>query len=190
MEHPLSLQSASNRARRVELAQRRNFLIAGAGGLAALFSPLAGALPSPARSPWAVLEAVQEHLFPRSENAPGAHEIHALAYLKAVLADPRGDRDEQRFILKGVEWLESLSQQRFKASFLVLDTQQREQILLEVAATPKGDNWLSTLLLYLCEALLCDPAYGGNPGGIGWQWLAHQPGFPRPPPDKRYGARK
>ena len=47
-------------------------------------------------------------------------------------------------------------------------------------------NWLSLLLTYLLEALLADPVYGGNPGGIGWQWLAHQPGFPTPPADKTW----
>jgi gluconate 2-dehydrogenase gamma chain len=36
------------------------------------------------------------------------------------------------------------------------------------------------------EALLTDPAYGGNPGGIGWRWLQHVPGYPRPPMDKIY----
>jgi gluconate 2-dehydrogenase gamma chain len=46
---------------------------------------------------------------------------------------------------------------------------------------------LSLLLYYIFEALLSDPVYGGNPGGIGWQWLEHQPGFPRPPADKIYG---
>ena len=30
------------------------------------------------------------------------------------------------------------------------------------------------------EALLTDPAYGGNPDGIGWRWLGHTPGYPRP----------
>ena len=39
-----------------------------------------------------------------------------------------------------------------------------------------GRAWLSLLLYYIFEALLSDPVYGGNPDGIGWQWLEHQPG--------------
>jgi gluconate 2-dehydrogenase gamma chain len=29
--------------------------------------------------------------------------------------------------------------------------------------------------------------YGGNPDGIGWRWLGHVPGYPRPPADKVAG---
>ena len=34
--------------------------------------------------------------------------------------------------------------------------------------------------------MLTPPSYGGNPNGIGWQWLEHQAGFPLPPAGKRY----
>lgn len=172
------------------LLTRRRFLIAGAGGLAALFAPLGESASVGTENPWPLLAAVQEHLFPSEIEAPGAREIRALAYLQGVLGDPRGDREEQRFILKGVDWLEDLSRQRHKTAFIDLDPIRREQVLREVASTPKGENWVSTLLFYICEALLADPVYGGNPDGIGWAWLAHQPGFPRPTADKRYGVLK
>lgn len=160
------------------LTSRRRFLLASAGGIAALFAPARGLAKT--ADPWPVLAAVQDRLFPSEPHAPGAREIRALAYLQGVVADPRGDRDEQRFILKGVDWLEALSRQRHKASFVDLDPARRDEVLREVAATDQGDNWLSTLLYYLCEALLADPVYGGNPDGIGWTWLGHRPGFPRP----------
>lgn len=160
------------------LRSRREFLVTAAGGLAALFAP-AGALAATA-NPWPPLAAVQDHLFPSEPGSPGAREIKALSYLQNVLGDARGDRDEQRFILKGVDWLEALSRQRHEASFVDLDPIRREQVLREVANSEKGDNWLATLMFYLCEALLADPVYGGNPDGIGWAWLGHQPGFPRP----------
>ena len=51
---------------------------------------------------------------------------------------------------------------------------------------PHGELWISTLIVYLLEALLCAPAYGGNPEAIGWHWLGHQPGFPLPDPDHIY----
>jgi gluconate 2-dehydrogenase gamma chain len=170
---------------RRSLLSRREFLIASAGSLAALFAPVTLAASA---DPWPILAAVQDHLFPSEPNAPGAREIHALAYLRWVIGDPQGDRMEQRFILKGADWLDGLSRQRQQASFVDLDPVRREQVLRELADSAKGDNWLSTLMLYLCEALLTDPVYGGNPDGIGWTWLEHQPGFPRPTPDKRYGV--
>ena len=170
------------------LLSRRSFLLASAGGLAALFAP-AGTLAATA-NPWLLLAATQNHLFPSELGAPGAREINALSYLQQVLGDPHGDREEQRFILKGVDWLEDLSRQRQQTSFVDLDPIRREQVLREVANSRPGENWLSTLLLYICEALLTDPVYGGNPEGIGWTWLGHQPGFPRPTPEKRYGVLK
>ncbi len=170
------------------LLTRRRFLLASAGGLAALFAPIGASAGANTGNPWPLLAAVQAHLFPSEIDAPGAEEIHALAYLQGVLGDPRGDRDEQRFLLKGVDWLEDLSRQRHKTSFIKLDPTHREQVLREVVSTPEGENWVATLLFYLCEALLADPIYGGNPNGIGWAWLAHQPGFPRPLQDQRYGV--
>jgi gluconate 2-dehydrogenase gamma chain len=172
------------------LADRRAFLLAGAGGFVALFAPTASGGPGAAQDPWPLLAAVQDHLFPSELDAPGAREIHALRYLQGVLGDPRGDRDEQRFILRGAGWLEDLSRQRHRVSFLDLDPLRRELVLREVASTVRGENWLSTLLLYVCEALLADPVYGGNPDGIGWTWLRHQPGYPRPTADKRHGTLK
>ena len=171
---------------RKTLNTRRRFLMAAAGSLTALFVP-SGVLAQ-TENPWPVLAAVQEHLFPSAPGSPGARDIRALTYLQWVLADPRGDHEQQRFILKGVDWLEDLARQRHHASFLDLDPIRSEWLLREVAGSEKGDHWLSTLMFYLCEALLADPVYGGNPEGIGWTWLQHQPGFPQPTPDKRYGV--
>ncbi len=163
------------------LATRRQFLISAAGGLAALFAPLSSAAAiAPTDNPWPVLAAVQEHLFPSEPTAPGAREIRALTYLQGVVADTKGDREEQRFILQGVDWLQDLARQRYATSFIDLDPIRRERVLREVANSDQGENWIATLLLYICEALLGDPIHGGNPDGIGWAWLQHQPGFPRP----------
>lgn len=162
---------------RRRLASRRAFLIAAAGGLAALFAPPARAA---AFDPWPVLEAALDHLFPSEPQAPGAREIRALDYLRRVIADPRGDREEQRFLIQGAGWLDGLARKRQGAPFVGLDAARKERTLREAAASEKGENWVSTLLVYLCEALLADPIHGGNPDGIGWRWLQHQPGFPRP----------
>ncbi|PKO83354.1 MAG: hypothetical protein CVU17_08205 [Betaproteobacteria bacterium HGW-Betaproteobacteria-11] len=170
---------------RSALVSRRRFLLAAAGGsLTALF-PLAAPGKVRRGDPWMVIAAVQDMLFPAEADAPGAQEIHALAYLRGVLAEPRHDREEGRLVLKGAGWLDDLSRQRQRAGFLALAEDRREQLLHEIAASEQGEHWLATLLFYLCEALLTDPVYGGNPNGIGWAWLGHTPGFPRPTTDKR-----
>jgi len=60
---------------------------------------------------------------------------------------------------------------------------QQDELLREIARSDAGENWLSTLLTYIFEALLTAPAYGGNPGGVGWKWLEYVPGFPLPDAD-------
>ena len=107
-----------------------------------------------------VLDAVQMQLFPND-----------------------GDPD---FIVKGITWLNDLSQKTHGAYFVALNQPQQDKVLKQVAKSQAGENWLSILLYYLTEALMLDPIYGGNPDMIGWKWLQHQAGFPRPVTGKTY----
>ncbi len=136
--------------------------------------------------PWQTIAAVQEHLFPADENSPGASDINALQYLQTMLTAPDMEEDERQFIVNGEKWLNELSLQIHSKKFIDLDTETREQILRKIEQSRAGGNWLSTQLTYIIEALLSDPVYGGNPDGIGWNWLQHQPGFPTPSADKMY----
>ncbi len=174
------------------LLTRRQLLIHAAGGSLAALLPLPAFTASNHHTdstvpdPWPVIDAVQQHLFPAEQHAPGAHEINALGYLQFVVSDTTLDQDERAFITHGVKWLQGISQQTYQQSFLKLDTQQAENVLQRIARSDAGENWLSTLMLYLTEALLTDPVYGGNTNQIGWKWLQHTPGFPRPPADKTF----
>jgi len=134
------------------------------------------------------LAAVQEHLLPRSADSPGATDINAGAYLESAITAPGIDPDARNTIVNGIGHLQEATRERYAQLFTRLDHEQSEQLLRYLAdRTRWGRPWLSILLYYLFEALLSDPVYGGNPDGIGWQWLQHQPGFPRPPADKIYG---
>ena len=137
-----------------------------------------------AADPWKTISAVQQHLFPASDDAPGAAEIGALRYLHNAIENPDADGEDRAFIFNGVGWLNDLTQEKYQQSFAGLDEQQREIVLRQIEDSRAGRNWLSLLLTYLLEALLADPVYGGNPQGIGWRWLEHQPGYPTPPPGK------
>ena len=157
------------------LAERR------AAAAAAGASSIAGWLDE---DPWKTLAAVQQHLFPASDDAPGAGDIRAIHYLRAAIDNPAADGDDREFVFNGVGWLNDLTQEKYQQSFVALDEQQRETVLRQIEESRAGRNWLSLLLTYLLEALLADPVYGGNPDGIGWRWLEHQPGYPTPPADK------
>ncbi len=179
---------------------RRTFLLRGGAALATI-AALAG-LPYAVRKNLTretafvlfstqqlkALAAVQEHLFPKSPDSPGAADINATAYLENAITAPGIDPDSRNTIVNGVSRVQDASRERFDVAFNNLEYQQREQLLRYLAdKTRWGRAWLSLVLYYIFEALLSDPVYGGNPGEIGWRWLEHQAGFPRPPADRIYG---
>jgi len=153
-------------------------------------SPEAGAsaTPMPDRAwanaaPWPTLAAVCAHLLPSAVATPGAEAFHALDYLHNSLSDRRADASDWDRLVAGTGQLQQLAQTQQGAVFEQLDSAQRESVLRALEADASGQLWLSLLLTYLLEALLADPVYGGNADASGWQWLQHQPGFPRPPAD-------
>ena len=179
-------QAATIEEFRAALITRRRFLIAAAGGSVALLFGISPSAHAASTDPWKTMAAVLDHLLPTEPDAPGAREIRALDYLRFVVSDPWVDQEERDFILQGVHWLDELAGKRFDNPFINLDEAQRETLLRQVAQSSAGENWISTLLTYLLEALLTAPAYGGNPDGIGWRWLEYVPGFPLPEPGNRY----
>ena len=133
------------------------------------------------------ISAVQLHLFPDDGDGPSATDINALEFLEWALTDPDYQDDgDGEFIVKGVGWLDSLSEQTQGDQFTNLSREKQEKILQQISKSNAGENWLSMLIYYITEALLFDPVYGGNPDGIGWKWLEHQPGFPAPTNDTLY----
>jgi len=138
------------------------------------------------QQPWKTFAAVQEHLFPVTKDSPGAGDINATLYLKSMLYTPDMEKENREFIINGIGWLNAMSNEMKGKPFIQLPEQDREIVLRRIEKSRAGQSWLATLLLYTIEALLADPVYGGNPHGIGWKWLQHQPGFPRPPEDKMY----
>ena len=134
------------------------------------------------------VSAVQEHLFPKGPDAPGAADLNAAAYLEWAITASTAEADTRNTIVNGIGRLQDATRERFGAPFASLNHEQKEQVLRYLAdKTRWGRAWLSLLLTYIFEALLSDPAYGGNPDEIGWRWLQHQPGYPRPTADKIYG---
>ncbi|MBL4910746.1 MAG: gluconate 2-dehydrogenase subunit 3 family protein [Alteromonadaceae bacterium] len=135
---------------------------------------------------WQTLNAVLDHLLPSSKTGPSAADIHALQYLyNVVMLQPTSDT-EISFIKKGVGWLNGYSQSQLSKLFIDLNFTQKETILHGISNSQAGENWLSTLLSYIFEAMLTPEIYGGNPNHIGEKWLDHQAGFPLPKIGTRY----
>jgi len=140
------------------------------------------------RDPWLTFDATLSHLLPKSAvlNDISAQELHALEYLVQVMTIQPTKQDEKDFILKGVGWLNNYAKSEYSQAFVALTFEEKELLLRGISHSNAGGNWLSTLINYIFEAMLSPPAYGGNPQGIGWQWLEHQGGFPLPEKGQRY----
>ncbi len=136
--------------------------------------------------PWRTLSATLNHLLPKSDTGPSAEDIQALTYLHQVMTIQPTQQDEKNFILKGVEWLNSFAKSEKQVLFFQLTFDEKEKLLQNISHSTAGGNWINTLLNYIFEAMLSPPSYGGNPDGVGWQWLEHQAGFPLPQKGKRF----
>ncbi|WP_286233968.1 gluconate 2-dehydrogenase subunit 3 family protein [Thalassotalea sediminis] len=135
---------------------------------------------------WQTLDAVQQHLLPSSASGPGAKEINACLYLYLLVYEQPTDKEEVSFIFQGVEWLNGYTEKRFSRTFVALNNEEKQQVLIGISRSTAGKSWLNMMILNIYEAMLSPPSYGGNPEGIGWQWLEHQMGFPLPEKGKRY----
>lgn len=198
-----------NKQRNKQRENRRNFLKSAVGatgiGLATGFSTSALAKNALSQNsvaadnsqallntdPWLTLDTVLNHLLPESpvsspDSGPSANDIQATQYLINVVHQQPTDADEINFIYQGVGWLNDFSKSQHQRVFTQLPTQKKESLLKAISRSRAGENWLNNLINYIYEAMLSAPSYGGNPQGIGWQWLDHQPGYPLPPVGKRY----
>lgn len=166
------------------LSRRRLLLGATAAALSLPCATLGAATAPASLEPpvfWHTVRVLQEHLFPALPGTPSVADINATAYLSAVLLDPRIDAAEREFLSHGVILLDAYARRRHGQPFAALAEDARETVLRKIEDNADGQYWLSLIVHYLLEALLADPVYGGNRDGVGWHWLAHQPGFPRPP---------
>ena len=135
---------------------------------------------------WQTLAAVQEVLFPAGEDIPGAGDIAATVYLHNAIDNPDADGEDKDFIFRGIGWLDGLTQEQHKKTFVQLSVAKQDEIIQLIVKSRAGRNWVSMLLTYTLEALLADPVYGGNKNEAGWKWLQHQPGYPSPAADKTW----
>lgn len=132
------------------------------------------------------IQALQITLFPDDGNGPGAMEFNADKYLLWVLNDKRIDPDENQFIIDKLDLFIEQCLQVHGREFYELSDSEQYEFTETISKQTWGNTWISRLLTLIFEALLLDPVYGGNPNRIGWEWLQHDPGFPRPDDRLKY----
>ena len=138
------------------------------------------------KEPYQTISQVIDDLFTPSVGMPSPHSLNVIGFLKAVMRDKRVTNERKEFILNGVEWLNQTAQNHYIKNYIVLSSDQRQELLKKISQKQWGDNWLWYLMNYTFEAMFSDPVYGANSGKIGWQWLEYKPGFPQPPKVNRY----
>ena len=135
---------------------------------------------------FALLISVQNHLFPRQKNVPGAEDFNAPTYFTWVISDTKMDQEIVRDLKKGFDLLHRTCQNLFSKKFVQLSQDQKETALRQMEKEKLGRFWISRQLTYIFEALLSDPVYGANTDETGWKWLEHTPGIPRPTAQNMY----
>jgi len=131
-------------------------------------------------TPTQTLGVLHKDLFPSSSFIPSVKFINANLYLNKIFVHSRVSDEDKEFIRDGVRWLNEESVNKYKKVYANLPEKKRQKVLQEVVDTDWGESWIHNIMMYMMEAMLGDPIYGGNGGELGWKWLNHQPGLPRP----------
>ncbi len=97
-----------------------------------------------------------------------------------MLWDERMDPEEKEYIIDGIGWVDETAEEKYSKSYVQLSQSEQEKLVADISNESWGSSWLSVILTFIFEALLSDPQYGSNPDRIGWVWLQHNPGYPRP----------
>ncbi len=123
--------------------------------------------------------SVQNILFPRDENGPGAIDFNADKYLLWVLNDKRIADDDKQYVINGIGWLNESAQETYSKKYLKLTKKEQVNLIQSISKTNWGESWLSVMLTFIFEAMVSDPIYEFNSNEIGWSWIQHQAGIPR-----------
>ena len=134
-----------------------------------------------------ILNDVLNVFFPDDGNGPGAEDINAFGYVMWVLHDTLNRKpEENEYILNGLKWTNEMASTFFETTFVELNEVEKRALVGKITEMEWGRPWSSVMISLIFEALLLDPIYGGNTDEIGWKWLNHTPGFPRPTEENRY----
>jgi hypothetical protein len=126
------------------------------------------------------LGILHKDLFPSTAILPNVKFINANLYLNKIFVHSRISEEDKIFLKDGIKWLNEEALDKYKKVYANLSSKQREKVLKDVVDTNWGEAWLSNIMSYLMEAMLGDPIYGGNKNQLGWKWLHHEAGIPRP----------
>ena len=170
----------------------RSVLVAGAASQIAWFTSCSTSLEKGNEHLTAeqstILKSILMIIFPDDGNGPSADDINSFGYIIWVLSDNYRKKEDNEYIIEGINWADETAQDIYFDSYVNLDHNQREALVEQFVELDWGKNWMSVMVTLVLESLLLDPIYGGNTDEKGWEWLDHVPGIPRPTEETRFEA--
>lgn len=177
------------------IISRRDFILLSSLSIGSLFVPLPGCKNVDksyeagyiSEEEVKILNAVLDVLFPDDGFGPSHKDFNATQYIINVLNDPFYDGELKVFMVEGIENINSVAKSLFDRDLPDLPYDQKQKVIEKaLEKDEKYEQWLSITITLVLEALLSDPLYGGNTNEIGWKWLDHYIGIPRPDKETSY----
>ncbi|MCH2232956.1 MAG: gluconate 2-dehydrogenase subunit 3 family protein [Crocinitomicaceae bacterium] len=135
-----------------------------------------------------ILNLVLNKLWPDDGNGPSIKDLNTQNYILNLLLQEEKHKYHNKFIVEGIDWANETSKENLKADILNLSSDELDKLMEIMIEDEYGSKWCSVLITYTYESLILDPEYGAQPNEVGWTWLGHTPGSPRPDSSNNYDA--
>ncbi len=130
--------------------------------------------------------ALGEAIYPPGNHSPDMEKIGFLHHLNFILTDSNYDSDIRNNLSKRFGLFKNYLEKE-KIEFHQLHLTERQNILRELLKkTSWAEKLVSTLENIIFEACFLDPLYGVNKNKVGWKWVKHPYGKPRPDQQTEY----
>lgn len=126
------------------------------------------------------LAAAQDRLLPSGPDSPGASDVNAIGYLDALMSSDYINERSKTMIREGTASLNKRARYLGAAEYAKLTPEQQDAQIRGYEDYLGGVQWINKLLAYTLEGFFGDPVHGSNVNELGWKWIEHRPGTPRP----------
>jgi gluconate 2-dehydrogenase gamma chain len=129
------------------------------------------------------IEAITAQIIPSNET-PGAREAHCVYFIDRVLLTL--ERDKQSIYVKGLQFLDRKTRERFPSasSFSTLNSEQQ----IELLTTIENSEFFELVRYHTIVGFLANPEYGGNYNQTGWKLIGFEDDMHFEPPFGFYDA--
>jgi len=132
------------------------------------------------------LYIIQNILVPNDGNGPSAADVNAHQYFVWTMQDEKLSTKDKSYFKDKLIAIMELCREKFGKNFIALSPEDQALFITNNIESGWTRSYFSRMITVIFEAMLLDPIYGGNINEIGWDWLNHIPGSPRPSKETKY----